>query len=130
MKYLIFVFTIVVLAFSCKKEKESQYQSSYNPSWGETSVYYFKGIIKDTTDGNSLVNYIVSPGSSSCISNKDTLIDSTYLIHYTYKTGTISCGLSFLDVVLYDTNRSVINLWNFPNPGWTPNDTIELNLYF
>ena len=108
MKYLLFVFAIVVLAFSCKKEDKTIYDNSTSYPSDRYSTYYFNGIIKDTSNNNSLINLIVGPGSSSCVYNMDTLTDSTYFFYYTYKSGKIPCGLKDLDVILLDTNRTLI----------------------
>lgn len=130
MKYLLFVFTVVILTFSCKKEEVEENYHSSSPNWGGFSKYYFKGTVKDTSNNNNLLSSIIGPGSSSCTYNAYTLTDSTFIFHYSYDNGKIPCGLDYLDVVLRDSNSVITHTWIFQNPGWIPNDTIKLDLFF
>lgn len=85
MKYLIFVFVVVVLAFSCKKN-DYFIQKEDSHEWCGTTFeeYYFQGKIKDTSNGNSLIGHTLSSRYSSPYSKNstDTISDSSYYISF------------------------------------------------
>jgi hypothetical protein len=128
MKKLILISVIAILAFSCKKEEVT---SSTTHTWGQTveNNYYFSGIIKDTTNFNSLVNSILICYSCNiCI--MDTINDSTYFLQIrTYTGSKITCDGN-PQIKIINSSDSVINRQYIPKSSWIKNDTVSYNLYF
>ena len=133
MKYLILVITVVVLAFSCKKEEETSYDNptySYN-SGSSYSYYYFKGIVKDTTNNTSLKNHILRR-HSGCGSTSLTLTDSTYLLRnkFGYNNHKNPCGKDYIIIVIQDSVGNEINSRSVLYDNWKHNDTINYDILF
>jgi hypothetical protein len=124
MKYLIIILVFIVLTFSCSKEEDnSNYPSTY------TVTYYFKGVLKDTSNGNSVLDYRISTAYSYILC-QDTISDSTYFLTHIYTVGKTPRGFKNFAVNLKDSSDNSIKGWQFTNPGWNDNDTIELDLNF
>ena len=131
MKIILPFLSLIFLLYSCNKEEQVEENSSYeyNPWSYSESNYYFKGIIKDTTNKNSLVNHYYYP--ETCISGAltDTIKDSTYFYHYRTISSKFPCN-PIPRIKLKNQNDSVVLIYYLPNNLKKLNDTVTANIYF
>jgi len=117
----ILIFIIALLLFSCKKEEVAR--DSNHPN-----IYYFQGLLMDTTNGNSVKNYRLSLFSCNLIS-QDTITDSSYLLKFITLTGSwkgFNC-VPNADVEIFDSTNRLIKTINIPRSKWVKHTPVILH---
>ncbi|MDA9261793.1 hypothetical protein N9P38_00370 [Flavobacteriales bacterium] len=145
MKKLLYVFIVVVFAFSCKKDdyfiqKEDHgfCGTTYNGGHVEMRKnFWFSGVITDTTTGNSTVGYMLRSRLINYNRNNygDTLTDSTYLLYsFNYNFNDINWdSLRYVknnQIYIENTSNVVVDSFLIPYSIWIENDTINYNYSF
>lgn len=128
----LFFLVLVLFSVSCKKEKEEEHKREAPSThvWKTEKLnYYFKGIIKDTTYGNSLVGHSVYKVSCG-IYSIDTILDSTYFLHIrTLKNSKFPCNPAG-DISIKNQYDSIIKHYVIPRSKWEVEDTVTLHILF
>ncbi|MGB1041692.1 MAG: hypothetical protein ACPGVD_12520, partial [Flavobacteriales bacterium] len=115
----------LVILSSCNKEEESSYNYTHNPG-PYIYDYYFKGVVKDTSNNVSLVNHRLNYLTCD-YSIQDTIKDSTYFYHFRNIGGKHPC---FYPAVVYLKNidDSLILEYTIADSLKKLDDTVMVNI--
>ncbi|MDB4088929.1 hypothetical protein N9544_04810 [Flavobacteriales bacterium] len=128
MRNIVKILILILVFFSCKKEVTTNSEYEYNPTWSIEKNYYFEGVIKDTTNSNSLLNHYYYSNTCS-YSKTDTIKDSTYFFHFRTISSKYPCNPN-PTVRLKDLNDSTILVYFLPNSLKLLDDTVTVDIYF
>ncbi|MDA9261792.1 hypothetical protein N9P38_00365 [Flavobacteriales bacterium] len=133
MKRLIFVFIVVILAISCKKNDYFIKQNHAVFCGVDILPFYFEGTISDTTNGNSLSGYTlhVKDVMQTEYNAVDTLSGSNYLIKFVrYTPFDSNYNEMYNKIQIRNLSSVVIDSFSIPVSYWMENDTAIYNYSF
>ena len=134
MKYLIVVFTVVVFAFSCKKNDYFIEKEDDHTFCGvEILPFYFQGTIKDVTAGNSLVGFTIHSkmGYNTNYQVYDTITDSTYFVKFMNQMPFDSAyNETHNKIQLRNLSGIIVDSFAIPVSLWIANDTATYDYSF